>query len=78
MNEATDRNVFILGAGFSAGAGAPLIQDFLDRSRELHDDPSRSLSEKLLRKNSVPAEPPVQRRVAIAIGSARTLVQISV
>ena len=38
-NEPTDRNVFIVGAGFSAHAGVPLIKDFLDRSRELMDDP---------------------------------------
>src|SRR3989442_759330 len=38
-----DRNVFILGAGFSAGAGAPLVRDFLDRSRELFDNPSTPL-----------------------------------
>ncbi len=38
-----DRNVFILGAGFSAQAGAPLLNDFLDRSREFKDDPSFGL-----------------------------------
>jgi len=42
-NEPTDRNVFILGAGFSAHAGVPLIKDFLDRSRELMYDPSSRL-----------------------------------
>jgi len=41
----TDRNVFILGAGFSAAAGAPLIKDFLDRAREFMDDPSSGLEE---------------------------------
>lgn len=40
---ASDRNVFILGAGFSREAGAPLLNDFLDRSREFYDDPSSSL-----------------------------------
>jgi NAD-dependent SIR2 family protein deacetylase len=41
--EASNRNVFILGAGFSASAGAPLIHDFLARSREFYDDPSSGL-----------------------------------
>jgi hypothetical protein len=41
----TDRNVFILGAGFSADAGAPLLKDFLDRSRQFMDDPSSGLEE---------------------------------
>lgn len=41
---ATDRNVYILGAGFSAPAGAPLIYSFLDRSRQLLDDPSNFLA----------------------------------
>jgi hypothetical protein len=39
----TDRNVFVLGAGFSADAGAPLIHDFLQVSRELLDDPGSEL-----------------------------------
>lgn len=39
----TDRNVYILGAGFSAPAGAPLIYNFLDRSRALFDAPSKFL-----------------------------------
>jgi hypothetical protein len=38
-----DRNVFILGAGFSRDAGAPLVHDFLDRARELFDDPDSAL-----------------------------------
>jgi hypothetical protein len=38
-----DRNVYVLGAGFSALAGAPLIHDFIDRSRSYFDDPSSSL-----------------------------------
>lgn len=42
---ATDRNVYVLGAGFSAPAGAPLIYNFLDRSRDLFDDPSNSLAQ---------------------------------
>lgn len=42
-SEVLDRNVFILGAGFSRDAGAPLIHDFLDRSREFFDDPQREL-----------------------------------
>jgi hypothetical protein len=43
MADAADRNVFILGAGFSAHAGAPLIRNFLDKSRELMDNPSSDL-----------------------------------
>lgn len=41
--EISDRNVFILGAGFSADAGAPVIRDFLNVSRELFDDPDSGL-----------------------------------
>jgi NAD-dependent SIR2 family protein deacetylase len=40
-----DRNVFILGAGFSADAGAPLINNFLDAARELYDDPDSGLDD---------------------------------
>ena len=44
MPESTqDHNVYILGAGFSRDAGAPLIHDFLDRARELFDDPDSDL-----------------------------------
>lgn len=45
-DEITDRNVFILGAGFSADAGAPVIRDFIDVSRELYDDPDSGLHPK--------------------------------
>jgi len=38
-----DGNVFILGAGFSAPAGAPLISNFLDRAREFYDNPASEL-----------------------------------
>jgi hypothetical protein len=38
-----DRNVFILGAGFSKDAGAPLVHDFLDKAREFFDDPDSAL-----------------------------------
>jgi hypothetical protein len=38
-----DHNVYILGAGFSKDAGAPLIFDFLDRAREFFDDPDSAL-----------------------------------
>jgi NAD-dependent SIR2 family protein deacetylase len=38
-----DRNVYILGAGFSADAGAPMIHGFLDQARLLLDDPSSGL-----------------------------------
>jgi hypothetical protein len=41
----TDRNVYILGAGFSAGANAPLLYNFLDKSRELLDDPGSGLDD---------------------------------
>jgi hypothetical protein len=41
----TDRNVYILGAGASAGAGAPLINNFLDYSRQLFDQPFSGLDE---------------------------------
>jgi NAD-dependent SIR2 family protein deacetylase len=40
---ASDRNVFILGAGFSKDAGVPVIHDFLDRSREFFDNPESGL-----------------------------------
>jgi hypothetical protein len=38
-----DHNVYILGAGFSRDAGAPLIHDFLDRAREFYADPDMPL-----------------------------------
>jgi NAD-dependent SIR2 family protein deacetylase len=44
-SEISDRNVFILGAGFSKSAGAPLIDEFLDVSRELFDDPDSGLDD---------------------------------
>ena len=44
-SEIRDHNVFILGAGFSRDAGAPLIHDFLDRSREFFDNPDSALDE---------------------------------
>jgi hypothetical protein len=44
MPEATDRNVYILGAGFSAPAGAPVIYTFLERSREFLNNPPRELT----------------------------------
>jgi NAD-dependent SIR2 family protein deacetylase len=43
METITDRNVYILGAGFSADAGAPLIHGFLDSSRQLYDKPFSGL-----------------------------------
>jgi NAD-dependent SIR2 family protein deacetylase len=42
-NELSNRNVFILGAGFSAAAGAPVVRDFLDCARQFYDDPSSGL-----------------------------------
>jgi NAD-dependent SIR2 family protein deacetylase len=43
MSEPTDRTVFLLGAGFSRAAGAPLIHDFLERSRSFLNDPPPGL-----------------------------------
>jgi NAD-dependent SIR2 family protein deacetylase len=43
VSDIRDRNVYILGAGFSASAGAPLVRDFIDRSRLYFDDPSSNL-----------------------------------
>ncbi|MGA2903479.1 MAG: hypothetical protein ABSD98_06595 [Candidatus Korobacteraceae bacterium] len=40
-----DLNVYILGAGFSSNAGAPLVKDFLDTAREIYDDPNSRLNE---------------------------------
>ncbi len=39
------KNVFVLGAGFSYDAGAPLMNDFFHRARDLTDDPGSILSE---------------------------------
>jgi hypothetical protein len=38
-----DHNVYILGAGFSKDAGAPLVHNFLDMAREFFDDPDSAL-----------------------------------
>jgi hypothetical protein len=38
------KNVFVLGAGASADAGAPLLRDFLDKARELMGNPHSPLS----------------------------------
>jgi NAD-dependent SIR2 family protein deacetylase len=46
MHEVRDRNVYILGAGFSAPAGVPLIHDFIDRSRIYFDDPGSKLDKR--------------------------------
>src|SRR6266568_5676034 len=46
MTTIRDRNVYVLGAGFSALAGAPLIHDFIDRSRLYFDDPSSNLEKR--------------------------------
>jgi len=40
---AYDKNVFILGAGASVGAGAPVLNDFLKKARELLDNPKSPL-----------------------------------
>src|SRR6185437_11778482 len=39
------RNVFIVGAGFSAEAGAPVVSNFFGRAMELYKDPTSQLSE---------------------------------
>ena len=39
------KNVFILGAGFSADSGAPVMGDFLQRAKQLREDPHSGLSE---------------------------------
>lgn len=43
--EPRDRNVYILGAGFSSPAGAPLINEFLGRSRAFLDQPMGSVGQ---------------------------------
>jgi hypothetical protein len=40
-----DRNVYILGAGFSAAAGIPVVRDFIDRVRLYFDDPAAGMSD---------------------------------
>jgi len=45
VSERPNRNVYILGAGFSAPAGAPVIRNFLDRSREFYAEPTSSMDE---------------------------------
>jgi hypothetical protein len=44
-SERPNRNVYILGAGFSAPAGAPVVRDFLDRSREFYTEPTSSMDD---------------------------------
>jgi hypothetical protein len=39
------RNVFILGAGFSAEAGAPVISNFFERAMELYKNPKSDLAD---------------------------------
>src|SRR5713226_7076083 len=39
------RNVFVLGAGFSADAGAPVMSNFLQKSKQLLDDPQSGLGD---------------------------------
>jgi NAD-dependent SIR2 family protein deacetylase len=43
--QAPDRNVYVLGAGFSRSSGAPLVRDFLDRARQFLQDPTSQLDE---------------------------------
>ena len=45
MERVRDRNVYILGAGFSAPAGVPVIHNFIDQSRLYFDDPSGRLDQ---------------------------------
>ena len=40
------KNVYVLGAGFSADAGAPLMNDFFSRARNLRDNPDSALAPK--------------------------------
>ena len=37
------KNVYILGAGFSANAGAPVMRDFIEHAKLLRDDPRLGL-----------------------------------
>src|SRR4051812_30820178 len=43
IQEGSNRNVYLLGAGFSADANAPLVHDFLDKAHQLLDDPDSHL-----------------------------------
>jgi hypothetical protein len=45
MSSARDRNVYVLGAGFSASAGVPVVHDFIDHARTYFDDPSSGLDQ---------------------------------
>src|SRR6266446_1768838 len=38
------KNVYVLGAGFSADAGAPLMNNFFSQARNLKDDPGSGLA----------------------------------
>jgi hypothetical protein len=38
------KNVYLLGAGFSADAGAPLMKDFFSKARNLRDEPGSGLA----------------------------------
>jgi hypothetical protein len=40
------KNVYVLGAGFSADAGAPVMNNFFSRARDLKDNPSSALTER--------------------------------
>lgn len=40
-----NKNVYILGAGFSSDAGAPTLSDFLRVARRLYVDPSSGLTD---------------------------------
>lgn len=38
------KNVFVLGAGFSADAGPPVMKEFFTQARNLRDDPNSGLN----------------------------------
>ena len=42
--QASDRNVYILGAGFSSAAGVPLVDDFIERAKVIYYRNGSSLS----------------------------------
>ncbi len=43
-----DHTVYILGAGFSAKAGVPVVRNFLDRVRQNYEDPNGPLLDETL------------------------------
>jgi hypothetical protein len=51
-SDALDKNVYIIGAGFSVAAGVPAVSTFWDRLRKLGESPCRL---------SLPLTPPYSR-----------------